>query len=89
MIINLLRKQHMTSLELPSRIMGQYWISDIEDGEEKEMIAVEGIDGHWELKMNKNYGFEDKNIKSLILQENQIYQLCDHKKESLFIYVEN
>lgn len=40
MIINLLRKQHMTSLELPSRIMGQYWISDIEDGEEKEMIAV-------------------------------------------------
>ena len=88
MIINLLRKQHMTSLELPSRIMGQYWISDIEDGEEKEMIAVEGIDGHWELKMNKNYGFEDKNIKSLILQENQIYQLCDHKKESLFIYVE-
>lgn len=89
MIINLLRKNHMTSLELPSIVLGQFWLTDVtEDNEEKEIIAIEGIDNKWELKANKKCRFEDKSIHSVILQENQIYQMFDENEEKLFIYVE-
>lgn len=89
MIINLLRKHHMTSLELPNKINGQYYLTDIDDNhDESEIIAIEGIDNAWMLKVNKKFHFENADIKHIILQEDQIYHLRDENKESLFVHVE-
>ena len=55
MIVNLIKSNSLISLNLPKRINGQYWITDVDaKGNSRKLISVEAINGKWVIKNNKH-----------------------------------
>ena len=71
MIINLIKAKQMFSLTLPSKIKGQYWLSDTnEKNQPRDLISIEAIDGEWVLKSNRQVEILNSNnevIDSMVL----------------------
>ncbi|MCY1713976.1 type VII secretion protein EssC [Caproiciproducens galactitolivorans] len=60
MVVNLIKNKQMFSMTLPSKIKGQYWISDIDEcGKSRELISVEAVNGEWVIKSNKKVAVLD------------------------------
>ena len=56
MIVNLIKSKQMFSLTLPNKVKGQYWLSDVDhEGNARELISIEAVNGEWVLKSNKKY----------------------------------
>ena len=54
MIINLIKSGEMYSLSLPSKVKGQYWVTDTDTkGKIRSLISIEAVDGCWIAKSNK------------------------------------
>lgn len=84
MKVCLLKNDEISSVELPQKIQGQYWLYL----EGKDSIAIEGIGNEWVLKPSKHYVFETGETK-ISLQKNMVYQLKNGNHDSIFVYVEN
>lgn len=93
MQIMLIKKDSIHSHVLPEKQRGQYWISQInDDGEEEKVIGIEGIEGKWILKSNKNAFIQDKNnrrIKEIEVEELSFYNIFLKKtNERVILYSE-
>lgn len=78
MIVTLLNKESITSITLPEKIRGQYWITDPKAGTQKKLISIEGINGEWILKSNKDVKVLDnsgKIIRNTVISPLSIYNL--------------
>lgn len=65
MIVRLIKKTRIYNFTLPSKIAGNYWITDNDYlGNTRNLINVEEFDGHWKIKSD----FETK----IMLGENEI-----------------
>ena len=54
-IVTFLKKERVSSITLPEKKKGLYWLTDTDDsGHKRELIAIEGANDHWVLKSNKN-----------------------------------
>lgn len=84
MIVCLLKNDYISSIELPNKIQGQFWLHDSEG---RRVIAIEGIGNDWILKSNANAIFAD-NDDRVILKREVIYRLMDQKSNLFHIYVE-
>lgn len=84
MKICLLKNDELSSIELPQKVQGQYWLYS--NG--KATLAIEGIGGRWVLKASKDIFFQNGETK-IYLQKNGIYQLTNPNHDSIFAYVEN
>lgn len=52
----------MYSLTLPSKVKGQYWLTDTDAyGNPRELISIEALNGEWILKSNKKVSILDSN----------------------------
>ena len=77
MIVTLINKVSINSITLPEKIRGQYWIYDCND-RSKKLIGIEGINGEWILKSNKDVKVLDhsgKHIRNTVLSPLSIYNL--------------
>ncbi len=84
MIVCLLKNNYISSIELPNKIQGQYWLKD--EGDE-DVIAIEGVGTNWIVQANKNALFLD-GAKSIVLENDIIYRLKDKDGQPIYIYVE-
>ena len=91
MIVNLIKSQQMFSLTLPSKVKGQYWISDIAlNGKRRELISVEARNGEWVLKSNRTVSVlnsENKPVDHTVLYPQSFFNLKvadDEKRVILF-----
>lgn len=87
MILLLLRNDYLSSMNLPDKVQGQFWLKDKGCDLNEEVVAVEGYNGEWLLKSNNNYRLcngEDR----VILKKNVIYKLENYRKEILFVFLE-
>ena len=92
MLVTLLTEKNYTSVSLPEKISGQFGIKSNDSNETRDELKIEGINGNWQLKLNKNISIpNDKTkTKSVELAENEIYVLLNNKtKEKLCVYTEN
>ena len=86
MIVTLLSKEKITSITLPPKKEGQYWLKDI--------ISIEGIEDEWILKSNRkysiiNYAEDGKILRNIALQPIQIYHIRkEDTGEELAIFTE-
>ena len=87
MRVCLLKNDYISSIELPSKIQGQYWLKDESSTDKNNIIAIEGNGENWIIKANKKIKFED-NKERVALNKNIIYRLKDEESKAIFIYVE-
>ncbi len=86
MIVNLISSEQVSSIILPKKKDGQYWINDL--------IAIEGNGQSWILKSNRNMRILDYNngkqeIQSQIIDESKIYHIKNLKEnKNMIIYTE-
>jgi S-DNA-T family DNA segregation ATPase FtsK/SpoIIIE len=70
--LSLLKDNELFTCMLPEKTKGQYWITHInEAGFEEQLIGVEGVEGEWMLKSNRNayvQGPDRRRVKELKLE---------------------
>ena len=78
MIVRLIKKSKMYNFSLPTKIAGNYWLTDDDrSGNNRNLINIEAEDGKWKIKSD----FETKvmsgnqEIDSAYLTENSLYFL--------------
>lgn len=94
MIVNLIKSKQMFSLNLPVKVKGQYWITDIDKtGKSRNLISVEAVDGKWIVKSNSLAGIIDasNNICKQIelLPESFFYVKIANYNEKVILFAEN
>ena len=76
MIVNLLKKNQMYSLTLPSKVNGQFWLMDSDENNvSTRLISIEAVEGAWVLKSNSKAKIIDAEGKQ-----------CDACRLSLFSF---
>jgi DNA segregation ATPase FtsK/SpoIIIE, S-DNA-T family len=84
MIVTLINKENINSITLPEKIQGQYWIYDTHPNTSKKMVGIEGANGEWILKSNKDAKIVDSSgtsIRNTVLQPLSIYHLAIEGQE--------
>ncbi len=91
MIITTIGKNRITSVTLPEKIMGQYWLYSNENGSDSKLITVEGINGQWLIKSNRNakvLGANGQPLKSMVLESLKVYTIKKSSGELIFVSTE-
>ncbi len=74
MIVTLMKSERIFSITLPEKINGRYWISDIDiNGKKRDIISVEGVNGHWILKETKKVKINAQSEDVISLSTGKIY----------------
>ncbi|WP_053598430.1 type VII secretion protein EssC [Bacillus sp. FJAT-18017] len=79
MIVTLINKERLNSITLPEKVTGQYWIHQSIGNSSKKLIGIEGVNGEWILKSNKDVKVKNlsgKPIRNTILKPLSIYHLA-------------
>ena len=79
MIVTLINKDRIHSIALPEKVRGQYWIYDSNENSSKKLIGIEGMNGEWILKSNKDVKAIDSSgspIRNTVLSPLSIYHLA-------------
>lgn len=93
MIANLIKSKQMFSLTLPSKIKGQYWLTDLDGkGHLRQLASIEAIDGNWHLKGNKRVTVLDakgESVSDLALTGSCLLNLrIEGSDEKVILYTE-
>ena len=80
MVVNLIRKNNLYSITLPSKAKGQFWLCDKDDkGRSRELIRIEAENENWVLKSNKVAWIVDGNKQRI--EQTLIKPLSFHSLE--------
>ncbi|WP_210364449.1 type VII secretion protein EssC [Bacillus sp. REN3] len=92
MILTLFDRERALDLVLPDRITGRYILNtEDQDGNQIDMMAIEGDEGQWYLKSNKHAFLKNHHneIESKVLLEPfKTYTIYRDKDQSALLYVE-
>lgn len=97
MLVTLIGKNTIYKLNLPKTAIGDYWISDKTEDNEKKLVNIEGKSGNW--KITSNYYLKIINPEYVNISEDNI-KIKNHPKNILnsitlkeynlyFIYLQN
>lgn len=78
MIVRLIKKTKIYNFTLPTKVAGNYWITDNDYlGNTRNLINVEEFDGHWKIKSDfeTKIMLGEKEIESAILSEYSLFFL--------------
>jgi len=92
MIVTLISKESINSITLPEKIRGQYWLYETNENSSKKLIGIEGINGEWLLKSNKDVKVSDNSsstIRNTVLIPLSIYHLImEGQDKKTFVFTE-
>lgn len=91
MVINLIGKDAFTSITLPQKIRGQYWLYSGDMSDKERIIGVEGINNQWILKSNKHYKILSADgtvVKNTVLSELCIFVIQKDSDEKMYVFTE-
>lgn len=88
MIVCLLKNEYISSVELPAKVQGQFWLKDQSSYNQENVIAIEGIGNDWILKANNQVRFEDGSERT-ILKHGIIYRLKEGNHNFIYVYIED
>ncbi|MCL1852296.1 MAG: type VII secretion protein EssC [Peptococcaceae bacterium] len=92
MLVALLTQKTLTSVTLPDKVTGQYWLNEPPTDPSAKLIGIEGQDGEWVVKSNKKavvLDDQNQNIRSAILKPLNIHNVRITKtKEKTILYTE-
>lgn len=88
MKVALLKNTEIITVNLPNRTVGSYWVIDYDDnGNQNNLIGIEGVDGYWRMNSNDDVGILNNNmfIDDIILKENEFYLLKSKNKDTSYL----
>lgn len=95
MIVTKISKDSISTLSLPQKVKGQYWIYEGSAISEKnKLIGIEAENNKWMLKSNRTYGIITKDggiEKSAVLEPLKIYALRKNDcgdEDNIFVFTE-
>ncbi|MFD0671945.1 type VII secretion protein EssC [Cohnella sp. GCM10027633] len=93
MQLSLLQDNELSSCVLPEKRKGQFWITHRNDyGKEERLIGIEGVDGRWIMKSNRNaqiVGPDRTPIKEVAIDAPSFYTLSLSKgQRTAMLYAE-
>ena len=81
MQLTLIQKQRISRLVLSSKASGQFWITSMDEEENlRKLVTVEGIEGKWVLKSNRQVELRDgrdRRLRSVAVEPMNFYNLAD------------
>lgn len=89
MIVTVSNNQQMNKTILPDKITGQYWIKDVTNNTQRDLICVEAVDGKWIAKSNKLAQFfdgENNYLKSVEIKDETVYMLRIDNDERALLF---
>ena len=90
MIIRLIKRTKIYNFDLPAKVSGNYWITDIDGlGNIRNLINVEEDNGNWRLKSNFETKIvaNNKELDSIILKEYSLYFLrINNENDYILLY---
>ncbi|HBZ53017.1 MAG TPA: type VII secretion protein EssC [Eubacterium sp.] len=91
MVVNLISNARISGVTLPKKVKGQFWLFSREiDGTLRNLISIEGLQGKWHLKSNKdNYLVDSKGaiINEIELEDQGLYRaIVDGKQAFVFAH---
>ena len=89
MRVSYITKDNIINFDLPKKKAGNYWITDNNDEEARNVINIKALDDKWEMTSNSETTiiFNAQALKSVFLENNTFYSLKEYGKDSLsFIY---
>ena len=90
MRVSLIKSDKISDLILPSKVKGNYWITDIDDqGNEKNLISIEESNGKWKIVSNNEVfcTINDTQVPSAELDLYNFYILKSiHKNTVMILY---
>lgn len=90
MIITTISKSSISSITLPDKVNGQFWLYD-DSHVYNRLVTIEGINGEWVMKSNRNARIIDINnniVKSISIYPLGIYRICKSNGEDVFVFAE-
>lgn len=91
MIVTLIKKDRIYDTYLPQKIMGQFYVYDIDSNNKKrQLISIEGEEDHWVAKSNKKVQLLDENAnpqKESVIEDQSLNILSiKNEQEHSFLY---
>ncbi|MBO5138173.1 MAG: type VII secretion protein EssC [Bacilli bacterium] len=90
MIIRLIKRTKIYNFNLPAKISGNYWITDIDSlGNIRNLVNIEEDNGNWLLKSNfeTKIVVNNKELDSVILREYSLYFLrLNNENDYILLY---
>ena len=89
MRVSLIKSDKISDLILPTKIKGNYWITDTDEfGNEKNLICIEAFEDKWKLVSNNEVSCQknDTPVPYILLEENNFYVLKTNSNNSMIIY---
>lgn len=91
MLVYVVKKTGLVSLNLPSRVYGSYWVRDFKDnGDVRDLINIKERDGKWVANSNKKVSIVigGKEVEEVSLQDYQHFILkFKNRDEVVEIYI--
>lgn len=78
MLVTLIKKTHISTLSLPEKNHGQYWVHDIDSKSVSyNLISIEAQGGEWEVRSGRfcKVLYQKQRLKSAVLRPGSIYEL--------------
>lgn len=93
MQLTLIKKNEIYPCVLPEKQSGQYWVNQVNGrGDEERVISVEGVEGKWILKSNKNAIIQTEDserIKAITIEPLCFYSIfLKNSNEKALLYSE-
>lgn len=91
MIITTISKNHITSIALPEKAKGQFWLYETSDFCDERLVNIEGINDEWIMKSTRNVKILDCDnnaLKSVRISPLNIYALSRSNGEKIFVFTE-
>lgn len=91
MIVTIISKERISSVSLPQKAAGQYWLYDESKDTPERLISIEGINSEWVLKANRQVKLIDNKgntLKNTIIYPLCIYVLLKGESERIFVFTE-
>lgn len=91
MIVTSISKECISSISLPQKPAGQYWLFDDSLAINEKLVSIEGINGEWILKSNRQVKILDskgKVLKNTIISPLSIYVLSKNNGERTYVFAE-
>ena len=88
MLVSLIKGNKIKNLELPSKVTGNFWITDNDDLIDNKIIKIESSNGRWCLLSNDNISIIEsgKEKRYTFLREYSFY-LLRNKKNNTYILI--
>ena len=91
MIVTTINKEYISSVSLPQKPTGQYWLYGKSQDWMERLVSIEGINEKWVLKSSRQIKLLDSKgntLKNTVISPLSIYVLLKSNSEKIFVFTE-